>query len=52
MQRGVLTVDRDLDLALIRRSHSIVGDAFIVLGLLPLNLCDVEELPFTHQPIY
>lgn len=50
--RGLLTVDRDFDLALIRRSHSIVGNAFVVLGLLPLNLCDVQELPLTHQPIY
>lgn len=40
-QRGVLTVDCNLNLALIRRSHSIVGDAFVVLGLLPLNLYDV-----------
>lgn len=51
-ERGTLTVDRDLDFALIGRSHSIVGDAFVVLGLLPLDLCDVKELPFTHQPIY
>lgn len=38
---GTLTVDSDLDFALVRRSHSVVGDAFIVLGLLPLDLCDV-----------
>ena len=37
----ILTVDRDLDLALIGRSHAVVGDAFVVLGLLPLDLGDV-----------
>lgn len=37
----MLTVDRDLDFALIGRSHSVVGDAFVVLGLLPLDLRDV-----------
>lgn len=51
-QEAILTVDRDFDLALIGRSHSIVGDAFVVLGLLPLNLRDVQELPLTHQPVY
>lgn len=51
-QRGILTVDCDLDLALVGRSNSIVRDALVVLGLLPFNLCDVEELPLTHQPIY
>lgn len=50
-QGGILTVDCNLNLALIRRSHSVVGDAFVVLGLLPFNLCDVEELPLAHQPI-
>lgn len=50
-QRGILTVDCNLNLALIRWGDSIVGDAFVVLGLLPFNLCDVEELPLTHQPI-
>lgn len=51
-QRQILTVDCNLNLALIGRSHSIVGDAFVVLSLLPFNLCDVQELPLTHQPIW
>lgn len=38
---GVLTVNRDFDLALVGRRHTVVGDAFIVLSLLPLDLRDV-----------
>lgn len=45
---GGLTIDCDLDFALICGGHSIVGDAFVVLGLLPLDFCDVQELPVTH----
>lgn len=47
----MLTVDGDLDLALVGRRHSVVGDALVVLGLLPLNLRDVQELPFAHQAV-
>lgn len=47
----MLTVDGDLDLALIGGSHSVVGDAFVVLGLLPLDLRDVQELTVAHQPV-
>lgn len=39
--REVLTVYRDSDLLLVRWSHTVVGDAFIVLSLLPLDLCDI-----------
>lgn len=42
----ILTVDGDLDLALVGLGHSVVGDALIVLPLLPLDLCDVDVLPF------
>lgn len=48
--REVLTVYSNSDLLLVRGSHTIVGDAFIVLGLLPLDLCDVQELPLSHHP--
>lgn len=51
-QRQILTVDCNLNLALIGRSHSVVGDAFVVLSLLPFNLRDVQELPLTHQPVW
>lgn len=45
---GVLTVDCNLNLALVGRGHSVVGDALVVLRLLPLNLRDVQELPLAH----
>lgn len=51
-QERRLTVDGDLDLPLVWWSYSIVGDAFIVLRLLPFDLCDIQELSFTHQPIW
>lgn len=54
MQRtgGILTVDCDYDLTLVRRGHTIVGDTFVVLRLLPCDLCDLQELPLTQRPIY
>lgn len=38
---GVLTVNCDFDFAPVRRGHAVVGDAFVVFSLLPLDLGDV-----------
>lgn len=46
-----LTVDCDLDTACVWRRHTVVGDAFKFLCLMPLDFCDFQKFALIQETI-